>query len=207
MNFLKNIIRLISIIGLTLIILHNNSQAASGHQGYAVYRDGVSSTWVTGGWHAGIMNNPTKSGNTAIIHIPGPGKKVSFTSWSGFKGSNNYKYAYYPKQSVSSTHRNNFLALGRKLVDQNIGYNIAYQVWYTGGADGTKVTPAQVSSMRCDGVVEYIYEYYGYKVFGSSSYWDITKNKRITRGDHSGVSITPIKQAQNYLKLISTNSP
>lgn len=30
--------------------------------------------------------------------------------------------------------------------------------------------------MRCDGVVEYIYEWYSYRVFGNDTQWDVTKN-------------------------------
>lgn len=55
--------------------------------------------------------------------------------------------------------------------------------------------------MPCDGVVEYIYEWYGYRVFGNDTQWDVTKNDIWIRDQHSGTLTTPKKQV-NYLTAI-----
>lgn len=71
---------------------------------------------------------------------------------------------------------------------------------------GKWVSPSEVSSMRCDGVVEYIYEYYGFRVYGSSSDWDVSKASFDIREKHSRTNITPKKQV-NYLTLVDDDVP
>ncbi len=60
--------------------------------------------------------------------------------------------------------------------------------------------------MRCDGVVEYIYEWYGYRVYGSNDYWDVTEHSAKIKDHHSGIAIT-LKKQTNYLALVKSSLP
>lgn len=96
--------------------------------------------------------------------------------------------------------------MGRKLRTENISYNLAYQVYYNTSTTGYWVWPEDISSMRCDGVVEYIFEWYGFRVYGSDSKWDVTRNDYWIRNHHSGGAVTPETQV-NYLNLVTSSVP
>ena len=48
-----------------------------------------------------------------------------------------------------------------------------------------------ITKTRCDGVIEYTYEYFGYKVGGGNTYWNISINNSTNFNAHSGINITP----------------
>lgn len=58
-----------------------------------------------------------------------------------------------------------------------------------------------------DGVVEYVYEWYGYRVGGPDGKWDITRNLVDNYWEHSGFFITPRKQNQGLLTFVSSSEP
>ncbi len=68
----------------------------------------------------------------------------------------------------------------------------------------SKIEPYDIASLRCDGLVEYCYEYYGYRVFGSDDSWDISKPGSTFH--HSASNIMPKVQAQQYLSQVLTES-
>lgn len=173
----------------------NTVQAASGYQGYAVYRDGV---FFNTTWHAGIYIQPSSSHYSPIVHAAGGTSKVSEDSLESFLDGENYKGVYKPNNSPTSSYRDLYVAMARNLASQNISYNLAYQVYYNTSTASTYVQPNEVSSMRCDGVVEYIYEFYSARVYGSDAQWDVTRNDSSIRNHHSGIAITPRSQI-NYL--------
>ena len=59
--------------------------------------------------------------------------------------------------------------------------------------------PYDIKSLRCDGIVEYCYEWQNVRIFGSDARWDISKNDQGNKDHHSGTATTPKKQAQNYM--------
>ncbi len=172
--------------------------AATGNQGYAVYRDGV---FFGFDWHAGLMDEPDSTYYLPILHAPGTSDVVKWDSWSNFIDGNTFKGTYKPTQNPSSIMRDAIVAMGRNLRTENISYNLAYQVYYNTSTASTYVKYDEISSMRCDGVIEYIYEWYGYRVYGSDTQWDVSKNDFWIRDAHSGTAITPKKQV-NYLTAI-----
>lgn len=178
--------------------------AATGNQGYAVYRDGVFYNYT---WHAAIMSLPHWNTNTLpVIHQPGSGY-VQYGTWSEFLGGKTYQGTYRPKTAPTSANRDNFLYMARRLIDDNIPYTSLYQVNYKVSSAGTWVDPGDITSIRCDGVIEYIYEWYGFRVFGDDSHWDVTRVGSSNKDDHSGTAVTPKSQAQSCLTKITSSLP
>lgn len=178
--------------------------AASGNQGYAVYRDGVFYNYT---WHAALMDDPHwNTTSLPIVHAPGSGN-VKWDSWKNFLGGRTYMGTYRPKTAPSSGSRDNFVYMGRRLKDEQIPYSLLYQVEYNTSTAGTWVDPNEVTKMRCDGVVEYVYEWYGFRVYGSNTYWDVTKSGYWNRDAHSGTAVTPKSQAQSYLTKVTSSLP
>ena len=65
-----------------------------------------------------------------------------------------------------------------------------------------KYQPSDILGIRCDGFVEYCYEYNNIKVFGSDSYWNISLTDSRCQDEHGGFLLTPKSQAQNYMTRI-----
>ena len=72
----------------------------------------------------------------------------------------------------------------RDLVAEGIPYTFAGMMGYA--IDDTKDTiqPDEIASIRCDGGVEYCYEYNGHRIFGKSSAWNISKNSTASYDAH-----------------------
>ncbi|MNW26931.1 hypothetical protein D3C74_37140 [compost metagenome] len=149
-------------------------------------------------WHAGLWDEPSSTSVLPIMHAPGPGSVLQWDSWEDFLNGNNFMGTYKPNKFASSSMRDAFVAMGRNLRTEKVPYNLAYQVYYNHSSASNYVHYDEITSMRCDGVVEYIYEWYSYRVYGNDSRWDVTKNDVLNREQHSGTAITPKKQV-NYL--------
>ena len=67
--------------------------------------------------------------------------------------------------------------------------------------------PNEVTKMRCDGVIEYVYEWYGFRVYGSDTRWDVTKADFWIRDAHSLFAVTPKSQARSYLTKVTSSLP
>lgn len=180
--------------------------AATGNQGYAVYRDGV---FFGTNWHAAFMDDPhSNTTSLPVIHAPGTPGMVKFDSWSAFMGGKVYQGVYRPKVAPNSAMRDNFRTLARTLRSEAIPYSLGFQVYYDEtSTTGTWVDPHEIQSMRCDGVIEYVFEWYGFRVFGSDSYRDVTKNSSANRNLHSGTQVSPKTQAQSYLTKVTSALP
>ncbi|MBS4025471.1 MAG: hypothetical protein KGZ96_07315 [Clostridia bacterium] len=203
----KNIRVLFAIVSLVVFLsttFTTNSSAATGYQGYAIYRDGV---FFNYDWHAGIMDEPYSDYYLPVLHHAGSGDVVKWDSWENFLNGKNFKGVYRPNEQPSSAIRDAFVGMGRNLRTQQIPYNVMYQVYYDTSTASYYVQPDEISSMRCDGVVEYIYEWYYYRVYGHDTLWDVTKNDYWIRDHHGGTAITPKYQALNYLTLVTSSEP
>ena len=94
----------------------------------------------------------------------------------------------------------------------DISYTVTKQLDATLQPGATKIQPTDVTSVRCDGFVEYCYEYYGYRIYGDDDHWDITKSDAANVEEHAGnpllaQNVSPKKQAQNYMIKIGDNVP
>lgn len=178
--------------------------AVTGNQGYAVYRDGVFFNYT---WHAAILDDPHYNTTTLPVTMaPGGSSNVKYASWSSFLDGNTYMGLYRPKTAPTSAARDNFIYMERKLIGEAIPYSLIFQVDYNWATAGTYVDPAEIKGIRCDGVVEYVYEWYNYHVYGGTD-WDVTVSSAWIQNLHSANAITPKLQAQSYLTRITTSLP
>ena len=174
---------------------------ANDMTGYAIYRDGVGGNLD---WHAAIMwgSLPTST-KEPIIHHSGKGV-VKFDTWENFKDGNTFKGYYKSDDSPTLNERARVAGLAKKLTNENIPYCFYYQLETdldTLQSNPQVIRPENITAIRCDGVVEYCYEYYGHKIFGSSNDWDITIAKQDNIAKHSITNVTPKKQASYMTKV------
>jgi hypothetical protein len=171
----KSCVFLLTLILLLMPLLDVN--AATKYQGYTLYRD----KYITGlSWHAGLFYGEDASDNLPIVHIKGYFGQVrrvpydtgdeNFLAGATFKG-------VYLKSGVTSTQLTNIRNLGYDLTTEGISYCDFYML--EENTNDYWIYPEDVVEMRCDGVVEYCYEYYGIKLqyyideFTYEEHWDI----------------------------------
>lgn len=203
MKFIKRVFFTMLMVALSSITFSINANAASGYQGYAVYRDGA---FYGVNWHAGIMTSAYSTYSAPVVHSPGFTKDVQMGTWAEFMTDDTFQGVYRPNTQPTDYYRDLFVSMGRNLASEQIAYNVGYQVYYDTSTAGSYVDDYEISSMRCDGVVEYIYEWFGFRVYGDDTYWDVTKNSVMGRETHSGSAISPKSQV-NYLTLVTYNVP
>jgi len=193
-------------IAIKVILLSpiNITDAATGNAGYAIYRDGVVGTPQ---WHAGLMNSPNSSYWLPVTHIIG-GELVSYTTMNMFIDGDNFKGVYRPNQAISSQMRDMVIVAASRLRDEYIPYYVAAQINYPSSLYGTGyLYPEDITGIRCDGIVEYCYEFWGFRIFGSDLNWDISTATAGNWNEHSLWGVTPKTQAQNYMTLVQTTIP
>ncbi len=184
------------------------SSSGGGHwhpagqcRGYAVYRDGVPGN-VNLYHHAGLMDENNLRCYKPIIHAGGNAYTVDWAYYdqyeNNFLAGNNFIGVYCPKNcSMTDAQKDSFVATAREL--RGTPYVLTSQISYSAG-DNTWVYPENVTALRCDGLVEYVYEWYGFRVGGGDNTWDITRNLSSNRSAHNLWNITPKKQHESLLE-------
>lgn len=146
---------------------------AVNHYGDAVYRDGVLDNLT---WHAAINNYSTVG--SYVIEAFGKNGIVQRSSWATFTGSGAYNYQGPPQYRTGMTDSdlNNVVNTARLLADRaNIPYSTIDLM--QGSVVGNYIVPNNVSYLRCDGLVEYAYEWNGVNCYVSldkNGNWDIS---------------------------------
>lgn len=201
------------LILLTTLICTSNVYAAEKYQGMPLYRGGVLGGYE---WHAGLFYSPDASYYKPIIHIGGAEDgygntlKVTRVEYStsdpkddDFLYGETFKGVYY-RPGVSSSTLDNIRYLGEDLTTENISYCAFYMLEHN--ATGDWIYPGDIEKIRCDGVVEYCYEYYGIKLqyyYGTiREYWDISNT-----ADCYYHSITYGMSPKNQADELTQNSP
>lgn len=191
--------------------------AAKGYEGYAIYRDGAFKVPIVlpngFDWHAGLLDEPSTSYYLPVTHISGPSPfEIKWDTWSNFIDENTFKGVYKPNSGVTSSQRDLVKATGRALISENISYTALSQIDHF--ILGDWVYPSDVWLSRCDGVVEYCYEWNLIKIYGNDNdwgserpYWDITWGNLFNLDHHSGTAITPKKQCENNMTLVTATPP
>lgn len=209
MNKKDKIIKVIN-ISLLVVLLFSvitninsfTSFAASTWRGYAVYRDGVVLNLND---HAALMYEGSKDDNLPILQAPGVGSVVKYDTWEGFIANGQYIGIYKPKNcNMTTTVANQFQSLAREL--RGISYTLWDQIDYY-ASSSMWVRPEHIGNLRCDGVIEYVYEWYGYKVGGIGDAWDITLNDNRNYLQHTGFLINPRRQHTELLQYIGSFEP
>jgi len=154
-----------------------SAAALSGSEGRAVYRDGVIQTWVPGldQWHAGIVYTDTGAiADRTVIHAPGPNQVSQIGSWSQFINGK----SYIGRGTFSGANLSAVLGKAYELRNiPYIGFSITQQMEVKNNSYplNYQFAKSDIALLRCDGIVEFAYEYYGYALCVSGVYWNITK--------------------------------
>lgn len=190
----KFISRLTTLLLTTLLCLNALPVfAANGSNGDAVYRDGV----VGGYNHAAILKY-NSSGSNYVYEATGSGP-ITYDSWSVFlNGNNTYLGAFY---NPSTQPAGPIVSMAAALqAIPSIRYNLNGQLAYDSTA-GTNITPEHITTLRCDGLVEYCYEYNYSKVWTLNLHptqWDISVKANVADhfvlGLYGGSSVSPYVQ-------------
>ncbi|QTH42022.1 hypothetical protein J4772_31675 [Cohnella sp. LGH] len=198
---------IISALLITLVatsVYTGTTSAATGYQGYAIYRDGV---FFGADWHAGMMDSAYSDYYLPVTHHSGSGV-VKWDSWANFLDGNNFKGVYKPSGSIVENYRDLFVGKARALKDAQIGYTVWHMLnWDDADTSlGDWIDVDEITLIRCDGVIEYSYEWYGFRVYGNNDYWDITKAEMDNKEMHSVFTVTP-KIQKDYLVLVTSSVP
>ena len=187
-----------------------NGKSITNWRGYAVYRTGNISFLYN---HAALMhyntitgganyNNPQYYSSNDVIHATN-NTTVSKASWNTFLNGNTFICACRPSGCyMNTTDTVHFIYKGTQLL--GIAYSVLCQMGYTIINDGSKIEPSQITTLRCDGVIEYVYEYYNYRVGGGNNDWNISLNYTNNYNAHYGTSVTPTSQYNTYLIQVTT---
>ena len=202
-TWMKRLITIAAAVLLASSLAVSQAFAATGNQGYAVYRDGVAGNL---NWHAAIMDDPHwNTTGLPVIQHSGSGY-VKWDTWANFIAGETYMGTWKPKGSPTSANRDLFKSRARFLKDEQIPYTVYHQVDYNVSTSGTWVDLSEITKIRCDGVIEYTYEWYGFRVYGGDSDWDVTKVGSANRSRHYITNIGP-KGQTSYLTKVTSSLP
>lgn len=186
------------------------SRAASSYVGYALFRDGDG---INIDWHAGLLNRSTSTYSDSVIHLKKTSAPLNVDivkdSWSGFLAGNTFKGVYGPRTAYTSSQANQVIAKARELVGESVQYTVTEQLTYhSATSTGTsKGEPSDIYRIRCDGVVEYCFEYNDIIIWGANSQYGNISIKNSRNVDyHRGGYIVPSTQA-GVMNLITTATP
>lgn len=198
---MKRIVSILCALTVLVTVFSHPAEAATGMQGYAAYRDGVAGVIE---WHAAIMDKASSTDIYPVVHAPGAFQNVQYGSWDDFLNGNTFMGYYKPAStSVSSTKRDQVTATARSLAADFISYTILRQIIYpvnNNPSGKTVVGVSDITDLRCDGVVEYCYEFNNVIIYPDNSFnWDVSKWNKDNYDLHDGVRITPNMQAINYM--------
>lgn len=171
-------------------------------------------------WHAGLMDKSNPLEYNPVIHLSGSGSTLSDgvtsnikdDSCSGFlKGKGLSRYYYTSTDNPNSAALLRVRDMARTLrykensttMLKDYTYHFFKQIEYEVKAGQTWVYPEDIKGFRCDGVVEYAYEYYGHRIYGDDNYWDISRMGTNYKNEHKTTVLNifhPKLIAENYMR-------
>ncbi|MFZ2538981.1 MAG: hypothetical protein WAX04_08770 [Oscillospiraceae bacterium] len=133
----------------------------------AIYRSGA-----YGYNHAGVYNGGVWVGNDyyyTAYEMPGGDASVELNLMDQFIDSETYYGSYAHPDVDTTTEQNNILATCSDLEnDDAIAYTWADMIIPESGVSGY-IFPSQIANLRCDGLVEYAYEWRNFWVWGRAN--------------------------------------
>ncbi len=132
--------------------------------GDAVYREGG---WLNNQDHAGIYCSNCNNGSEGIIHIT-YGHHPEIVSWSEFLAGNTYHNAF-SVEGLNSWDKQQIVQTALLLAEYyyfDIDYSFADML--VDNSYNSTITPSDIEYLRCDGLVEYSYEFNTFNVWGIS---------------------------------------
>lgn len=171
--------------------------------GCPVYRDGA----VLGlNWHAGLIATNSILDDLPIYHVPNQYDGVERDSFSNFINENNFMGMYDYPNSIEHTSKELIVSMAARLSCYNVYYSLTKQLEYKSTVqEGSYIEPRDILSLRCDGLVEYCYEYYGFCVFVADDpdAWDISLATEAVTETHSLPHVTPKVQSKCFVRKTS----
>lgn len=178
------------------------ARGARNRLGNALYRDGVGSLGVEIDWHAGLVGHasgPFYQSGEWVIHHPGGSAVVQYDTFTTFLTDKNGevhkdKGEFY-LSTVSQSTAYDIFYTAHDLTNESIAYTFSPML-RTSKSYGT-IEPSDITKIRCDGVVEYCYEYNGVRLQGLSSdnLWNIST---VQGAENHPASYRPSAQSQCF---------
>lgn len=181
---------------------------ASLAQGYAVYRDGVTSLGVEINWHGAIVASGIGTSGT-YAQATGVDETTEIVSYNTFLGNGTFQGYYQPSSITTYTNTQKSAVVGTAnwLASLHIPYVALNCIIYAPiDSNQDYYYPTDILCIRCDGFVEYCFERNGIRICGPAigSAWDISSNTTAAEVAHSGVAlVTPKKQAEDHMILVT----
>lgn len=171
--------------------------ASSNRLANAIYRGGVA---LGIEWHAGIVahSQGPEYNDTGewIIHASGAsGSIVEYATYEDFLDNNNNTGEHW-MSSMDYSDQVNIFFTAVDLTNDSIPYTV-FSIFTTDVNSGT-IEPSDIKKMRCDGVVEYSYEYNGIRVLGTNDHWNCSTPEG--RDEHASRAWMPRNQAYKFDK-------
>lgn len=138
--------------------------STSNWDGYAIFRDGVNipATGIEIDWHAGIVYTSTGKSSSAITkvaHHSGKGYATINATFSQFLDGNNTFKGARKTSNLTTAVRNKILQTCRDLDAEAVGYTFGVLITCSEVGFDQQIYPENITKTRCDGFVEYCYEY------------------------------------------------
>ncbi|WP_349408976.1 hypothetical protein [Pseudalkalibacillus sp. SCS-8] len=176
-KFISKTIKYLTILGiLSSSLVFTNISASAALEADARYRDGGLANAYN---HAGL-----RRAGIGIYEIKGYNHEIELSTWDSFLNGQTYLGAYY-NPDTTSTDKDYILYTAKAMdADPEITYTMYDALAYESNP-GSYVAVDEISDIRCDGVVEYAYEWNYVWVWGKTN--DGTKTGTPTNFDISYV--------------------
>lgn len=186
-----------------------NTRGATNRLGNALYRDGVGESLIgiEIDWHAGLVGHasgPLYQGGEWVIHHPGGDAVVQYDTFDAFltdsDGVEQGDRDEFYMSSVSQSTAYDIFFTAHDLTNEAIPYTFSPML-RTSKASG-RIEPSDITKIRCDGVVEYCYEYNGVRLQGpndSANTWDIST---VIGAENHPMSFRPSAQSECFDRRI-----
>jgi hypothetical protein len=123
----------------------------------AMYRTGpMPNYWV----HTGV-----RKANSGVYEIKGYNHTVDLNSWESFIGSETYLGAFTNPTMTATDKQNVLSTLAAMAADTDINC-VGMNMIDWDSSPGNYIEPSEIDDLRCDGVVEYAYEWNNHWVWG-----------------------------------------
>ena len=206
---------IILFVGISLTQKANAENLVSDARCYSILSSGG-----LGFGHAGFMfkadfySNSGIEQTNAVSHVNSYSNPVNHGTRSTFLNGNSFLGYYAPKAQMSNATRDGVRAtmvMLKYLSDCNeITYRASGQIDYHGStvrlfpgytASVSVIEPENITRLRCDGYVEYCYEYNNVRISGTNSTWNIAIDDENTQNWHNQIltGLSPKIQAYTYM--------
>ncbi|MHB8063748.1 MAG: hypothetical protein ACYDG2_14125 [Ruminiclostridium sp.] len=140
-------------------------------------------SWLTGGWHTGISAGGSNVSKTNFYQARGSGETTSYDNFQKFmnypKVKTNTFQGYYYVSGMDSYYKTDILSTADTLADNALPYCLLDPLGTDNSDNSAYISPSEITAARCDGFLEYCYEWNNVKItgysWGDEEVWDISQ--------------------------------